>query len=196
MVLRRGLANVLLLIAVSGCAHSRRQPVVSAEPASTCDQPNVVCAWWLTATFIPADTVIQGLRVSQIRREWERATVLTLGKLPRAARADMSMLADSTGRFSVDGDFNGDGIIDRAVVGVYRSRSGETGRFLLVMTPARVEHPKVAFVALQPGMPGFSVLTYREGRLTWGACMECDDFSFVRWDGKRYVLKYALDPDS
>ena len=89
-------------------------------------------AWWLTVQFVPAADSILALPISRLDSTWSKATVLTREMMPPQARADPGVLAETTFGFCLNGDFNADGLRDRAAVGVYRTRAGAQGRFLLI----------------------------------------------------------------
>jgi hypothetical protein len=177
-------------LAVSGAACAIASPRAASAPSifESCARSN--CAWWLTAVFEPTDSLIEGIRVNRIRSDWDRASVLTLQMMPPAAAADPSNLADTSHTsFVRDADFNGDGVVDRAVVGVFRTRRGLSGQFLLIVSPAVGPHRRIAFVAAASGgSAGFSVLDWRSTTLTWAACMECDALAVLRWGRGKYSL--------
>ena len=45
-------------------------------------------AWWVTASFQPADDKIESIRVEKIDPSWEKATVLSHEILPEEAKSD------------------------------------------------------------------------------------------------------------
>jgi hypothetical protein len=151
--------------------------------------------WWIGAQFTPSDTVILGLPVRAFGRDWVRATVLSRALLPVAAKDDPSALADSNAAgFVRDDDFNGDGVVDRAVTGVFETNLCFRGRFLAILSPASSAAPRVEFVTTILGGPGFSVLLYRSRELVWQSCMECDDLNRLQWTGRSYALRHDGPP--
>ncbi|MEE9478628.1 MAG: hypothetical protein V3V71_18425 [Roseateles sp.] len=90
--------------------------------------------------------------------------------------------------FSKEGDFNADGKKDRALVGIYKDKFGNTGRFLLILTESSKKRWVKSFLYKSPGRAGFSILARERGYLAWYFCMECDVFSFVKWEHGTYVV--------
>lgn len=148
-------------------------------------------AWWLTVQFVPAADSILSLPVSRLDSSWAQATVLTREMMPRQAHADPGVLADTTFGFCLSGDFNRDGRSDRAAVGVYRTRAGDQGRFLLINTEISPDRWQKSFLHSMPGDPGFSILALdRIGGLSWWTCMKCDNWSELVWADSQYVVKH------
>jgi hypothetical protein len=169
--------------------------VESYDPRSTEKEPSAM-AWWVAIQFKPADTSIEGIPVTQIRPNWARASVLTKDSIPpQTVEEDEGhdTMDDAGAVFSCDGDFNADGVPDRAFVGVYEDTKGKPGKFLLILTRGSAGTWKVLFVDTIPGEPGFSALHLKGKRLEWWFCMQCDDFCEIIWDRTRgrFRLKYA-----
>ncbi len=149
-------------------------------------------AWWIDALFTPVDTILFGVHVRMFSADWTRASALSLDMLPREAHDDLSTLADSTrASFAHVGDFNSDGVSDRAVTGVYETAGCVRGRFLAILSPAQSPTPEVAYLVQSPGRPGFGVLWHVPGVLSWQSCMECDDLNYLVWNGDSYDLHHA-----
>jgi hypothetical protein len=141
--------------------------------------------------FVPAADSTLSLPVSRIDSTWSKATVLTREMMPRQARAEPGVLAETTFGFCLTGDFNADGRRDRAAVGVYRTRAGVQGRFLLINTEISPDRWQKAFLHSMPGDPGFSILSLdRTGGLIWWTCMKCDNWSELVWADSQYVVKH------
>jgi hypothetical protein len=148
-------------------------------------------AWWLTVQFVPTADSILALPISRLDSSWAQATVLTREMMPRQARADPGVLGETTFGFCLNGDFNADGLGDRAAVGVYRTRAGVQGRFLMIITAIGPDRWQKAFLHSMPGDPGFSILSLdRTGGLGWWTCMKCDSWSELAWADSQYVLKH------
>jgi hypothetical protein len=74
------------------------------------------------------------------------------------------------------------GHVERALVGVYETKSGKLGHFLLIIVPRKERKPIVKALFESGDDAGFSALTYHEGRLRWWFCMLCGDgVSVVAW---------------
>lgn len=168
------------------------QPAVAQSTAESAPDSHHEYAWWVTARFAPAADTILSLPVNLIDSSWSKATVLTRDLMPSRAGDDPSALASATTfGFCFDGDFNRDGKKDRAAVGVYQTRSGEQGRFLLILTETGPDRWQKTFLHTFPGDPGFSLLSLeRGGGLGWWTCMACDNWAELAWADTAYVLKF------
>ena len=145
--------------------------------------------WYVGMNFEPTSTVVKGIPVVSLDESWILARCLTKKDVPEKEMKDFEKYDETWGyAFQKEGDFNKDGKPDRAVVGVYKDKDGNTGRFLLVLT--RLQNKWVKSVLFKrPGRPGFSIL----GKLTkkslrWSFCMECDDISYIKWEKDHYAL--------
>ncbi len=152
---------------------------------------HVTYAWWITVRFRPNGDSIAGIPIRSVDSTWTGALALNRAVLPPEAQRDPSSLADSLVAFTLDGDFNRDGAPDRALVGVYQTAAGATGRFLLILT-LRGKRWQKADVLKEPGDPGFSVLTVHGDTLSWWDCMECDFGFEVAWNGHEYAVLPAV----
>jgi hypothetical protein len=111
--------------------------------------------------------------------------------MPTEAKADFGWMRKKRFAFQVDQYFKRPGLEDRELCGVYETRDGKRGRFVLVLERRPGSSWKAAFVEQLPGEPGFSVLLRTRKGLLWGRCMMCDG------DFEPLVLKkgkYYLDP--
>ncbi|HAA03111.1 MAG TPA: hypothetical protein DCE18_07045 [Syntrophobacteraceae bacterium] len=184
-----GILWLLLALLISATSLEARMEVV--DPRSDGREPTSY-AWWVALEFKPMDTAIEGIPVQQIRPDWIRASILTKESIPpKAFQEDggRDSMADARVAFSRDGDFNGDGIPDKAVVGTYEDRKGGLGQFLLILTRGTGEAWKVLVVNVAAGKPGFSALRAKGKRLQWWFCMQCDDFVEVLWDAKKKTFR-------
>jgi hypothetical protein len=144
--------------------------------------------WWTTAQLTPSAESIATLPVARIDPTWSRATVLTLSLLPR--RAEEDLWADTPhGGFVCEGDFNRDGRKDRAFAGIYETKSGGFGRFLLILTESTPGRWEKAFLDAEPGEAGFSVLWPVGGGLGWSFCPACDTWTHLVWADTGYVFR-------
>ena len=144
-------------------------------------------ASWPTMTFVPSGTEIDSIPVALIDSTWVLATPLAERMLPPHDSTGPFALADSVG-FQFDGDFNGDDVLDRARVGVYRDRDGNEGSFLVILSRPDSVHWSPAFVATEPGEPRFSVLVNDRAGLIWAECMTCGRWRPVFWSEGRWTL--------
>lgn len=147
-------------------------------------------AWWKTFELEPRDTELLEVPVDRVNREWVRATALESSALSAAQRAE---LAGKKRQFVVNGDFNGDGRPDRALVGVYQDKQGKRGSFVALFTRRddRTWQPVYSEVGDEPLQ--FSVLHQPPDnpyRLYWDHCLDCRSSAAVIWGGNFYFLSY------
>jgi hypothetical protein len=146
-------------------------------------------AWWLTARFAPQDVAIEAIPVRELDPSWVAASALKAAVLPAQASSAGESVEAHGGAFEVSSDFDRDGRIDRALVGVYKTDSGDVGRFLLVLTVGKRGMWSKRALFKQQGEAGFSVLFLQRGRLVWGFCMECDSSCDVTPQRRAWTLK-------
>lgn len=163
--------------------------------------------------YTPTMETIEGIPVNQIDGSWSETIVLTndnftscldLGKLPFLDEEEKKIAANMKKygyEFSREGDFNNDGIKDKALVGVYRDKSGKIGNFLLVITESAPQKWRKDFLVKLPSEKlaktyfcFFSVLTGRRYNLVqWSSCMNCDIYYILTWNNGKYNLEYSGD---
>jgi hypothetical protein len=122
---------------------------------------------------------VASIPIKYLDADWSAAEVLTRKLLPPEAASDPSSLTNPAFGFSREGDFNSDGLKDKALVGVYRTKAGQTGTFLLVLTRQVSGKWQKVFLEKVPGTPGFSVLWSDGKAVRWYHCMECDTFAVL-----------------
>lgn len=150
-------------------------------------------AWWVTARFEPRDERIEGIPLAQLGSDWLRASVVRASALPPQAREQDESLRDHGFDLIVEADMDGDSRPERAVVGVFQTNSGGTGRFLLVLGRRDGNEPwRKRAVFTIPGEPGFSAIALRDGRLQWVTCLECDTGCEVVRGAGRFRLQCQL----
>ncbi|MHC4072257.1 MAG: hypothetical protein ACYTGS_09535 [Planctomycetota bacterium] len=151
--------------------------------------------WTLTTTFTPTETEILGIPVKAIDRTLKRVLILRYEILPEPGKKDFARWAHKRFHFERVGDFNADGNMDKALVGVYEDGSGQFGRMLLILTNKESGKWTKYYIVKWPDKPGFSVLFGKKNRLQWGDCMECDSAWMVVWSAERYTLVEGYYPD-
>ena len=169
---------------------TRGLPAVSTTVATldtAASVPSSSQAWWLWARFTPVGDAIEGIPVAQLDPEWTRASMLSRQALPPEAKSQPGLLPDSTIDFVQDGDFNDDDVADRAIVGVYETRTGTRGSFLLILTHTAGQWQR-SFLHKYEAEAGFLVLQHDTAGITLWGCMECDSYAQLRWNGKAYEL--------
>lgn len=160
--------------------------VVSIEAAAQ----GISYAWWITATFQRNDEAVEGIPVRELNSGWLRASTITASALPSEATQAGETVEEHGFSFVLDADLDGDGRNERALVGVFQTVSGETGRFLLILGKPSSRGPWVKRALFsEKGAPGFSAVALLDGRLQWVTCLECDIGCEVVRSWWRYRLK-------
>jgi hypothetical protein len=139
----------------------------------------------------PTGTSILDIPVSKLDPAWEVASLVNEANLPKDAKDDLARATDPHFRFVLEGDFNRDKRPDRVVVGVYRTRGGDEGQFLLILTDAGSKKWEVSYLSKYPGSPGPSLLYHSPDALTWVPCTACDVWADVSWKRGRYRTEWA-----
>src|SRR5713101_7197252 len=121
---------VLLLLAATWVS-----AVYACDPQAQIAERPLHDAWWLRIRFMPCDSEIYGIPVQKIDPSWRRASVMQLKHIP-IPELHQQGLAFGKLHFELNSDFNRDGRPDRAAVGVYETKDGKTGRFMLIVTRA------------------------------------------------------------
>lgn len=140
--------------------------------------------WWRTIRFLPLQESVRGVPAASLDPAWVKVSELRKEDIPRELLLENGedVMEGSDLAFSRQGDFNRDGVPDAALVGVYRSRTGETGSFLLILTKAEGDAWSVAHVASWPGVPGFRALSKESETIEVWACLQCGEAVEFRWD--------------
>ena len=144
-------------------------------------------AWWVKIRFTPCDSSIGGIPVQKIDPSWRRASSLKQEYIPKSFlfQSGQNLLERAGLSFELAGDFNSDGMPDRALVGVYEGKDDETGRFLLVTTEKSPGRWVPVFLELLPGKPGFLALSRDSVGIQLWNCMECDVVSYLAWSAEQ-----------
>lgn len=180
----RRIISAGLVAALAACGDSRSQ-TARLEAASA--MPH------LGAVAKPRETRVYGIPIHVIDTSWVAATVLA--RSAAVADSGNQALADASTRESyLDGDFDRDGVRERAVVGVYRDRAGENGRFVLILTRQGNRWQK-AFAASVAGRGDVTFLSRSASdTVVWHDCAQCDSAAArVFWDGGQYAIRWAVD---
>jgi len=172
---------VLILLAATWAS-----AVYACDPQAQIDESPLSKAWWLRIRFSPCDSEIYGIPVEKIDSSWRLASVNQLKHIPKSAlyESGQNDLADGKLHFELNGDFNRDGRPDRAAVGVYETTTGQTGRFMLIVTQTGSGAWSPVFLVSHPGKPGFYALGRNRSRIVTWTCMECDGNSELEWNAK------------
>jgi hypothetical protein len=157
-------------------------------------------AWWLRTMFAPMSETVRGFRASELNPDWVRVSELRLDALPRAILEIEMPRQDWTPSFSLEGDFNDDGVMEAAFVGVYEERTGHIGTFVAILTTANTGQRRVAAcfnVSSQPEVVGLSKQAANGSGLRVFYCTNCDTGAEIVWNGldKRYEFNFDEPPD-
>ena len=187
-----------LLVLLSAVACGRPMP-----PAKTCSpqlgghasftfDSTSRGAWYLNTRFSPTDSVAYGIPVRRLDKTWQAAAAITPAILPAAATTDSLTSPTANFGFRIDGDFNHDGHVERAIVGVYRRTTGAEGQFLVILACEMSGAWKPVFLDSNPVAPTASFLFRQPGdTLEWSDCTACDAPDVqVFWDGTRFVSRW------
>jgi hypothetical protein len=170
--------SILLVLAflftVGGraCASEARDFVtVDPEPE---DHP-----WWARARFHPFETAVRSIPVQRINKDWCKASEFRRELFPLELQEDLKLQ-----NFAVDGFFIGSKVRQTALVGVYETCDGVTGKFLLVVGWPRQGAPTVMFLRGGPFDHQFTtVVADKEHSSIWiWTCMDCDSGVQLKWD--------------
>ena len=146
-------------------------------------------AWYTRTEFVAADTSYRGISINDINPAWEKFSVLSYDILPKEAKEDVEWMKKEGFGFKKRGDFNNDGQVDEAVVGVYLNKEGEKGIFLMIITKRQKGNWRKLFLNESPGEASFSVLYGPKGKLYWSECLDCGGGPELKWDGKKVHLR-------
>jgi len=152
-------------------------------------------AWWMTTTLNPKDSVVEGIPAWKIDHSWSLASPITRALFPPGWERDAGSLT-SDSAFRCEGDFNGDGRRDLAIAGVFRSKRGTSGGFLLILTRGSHARWEVAFLERHESAHNFSSVSCQGRSISWFFCLDCDAYVNVEWDGKRYRTRAPAFPGS
>jgi hypothetical protein len=176
---------LLMLLSCSTAANKQLITRVSPEPKDY--------AWWLRIEFVPVHNEIRGVPVHQIDPSWRLASELRKEAIPPELLLERGtdIMQESGLYFSLQGDFNNDGIEDLVLVGVYENKSNERGSFVLILSRNDERKWRKSFLGYL-GKPGFAALDNKTGSVRVWFCMECDYGASLVWD--KETKKYLLRP--
>jgi hypothetical protein len=155
-------------------------------------------AWWVTAEFEPKNDNIENIPVNKIDKSWDKAEALSWKRISKDGLEkdlDTGSIDLERYNFFFTGDFNNDGKQDKAIVGVYKNKNGQTGTFLLILSRANTGKWEKSFLKCIDGKPGFSILWKAKEGFDWCSCLECDHCAEIRWNGKEYIVDWGSEED-
>jgi hypothetical protein len=156
-------------------------------------------AWWVSADFHPFTTEVRGIPVSQIRKNWCKATEFRKDLIPRELVVDergVDAMQAAEMSFAMEGRFDGSATTQVALVGVYQECSGKKGRFILILDQPGDGKAKIRFVnAIQTDHQFGALQKGKDNTIVAWSCMECDGSSVLKWDRKKRKFDWLPEPD-
>lgn len=156
-------------------------------------------AWWVLADFHPFTTEVRGIPVSQIRKNWCKATEFRKDLIPRELlfEGGADGMEASKLSFAIEGHFDGSSRKQIALVGVYQECAGQKGSFILILDqPIAHEKAKIRFVSAVPTDRQFGALEQgKDNAIIAWSCMDCDGYSVLRWDPKKHKFDWLPEPE-
>jgi hypothetical protein len=173
---------VFLAVFLSACTARQATEIDRSEA------PDI--PWWTKLDFTPKDSAIRGVPVEKLDPSWHRASELKKPEVPQKALYNgVDMMDEEDVHFSIEEDFNQDGILDLATAGVYEAKTGTRGNFVLILTKEPSGGWRTVFLDFGAETAGFLALRWRDGILEVWPCMECDAVNLLRWSArfKEYI---------
>lgn len=153
-------------------------------------------AWWLIADFHPFTTEVRGIPANQIRKNWCKATEFRKDLIPRDLLFEdgTDAMEESKLSFAIEGQFDGTATRQVALVGVFQECAGPKGRFILILDQPAVGTPNIRIVSAVREDRQFGALQKgKNSSIVVLTCMQCDDFSILKWDRRK--RKFGRQPD-
>ena len=139
-------------------------------------------AWWLRIKFVPRANAIRGIPADQLDPSWYRVSELRRGLIPQDLVSGKEGGLAWNPNFAVEGDFNGDGRPDHALIGVYEDKNGKFGNFLLILTRASDGKWEKAYLKSFEGNQGPIDLSWNGKTLKLLFCASCDADLWIEWN--------------
>ena len=149
-------------------------------------------AWWVNIEFKPTDTIIEGMPVAEIDNSWKYATLLKRSIIPKMALDSdrFDPMTEYNYKFTIEKDINKNGVLEKIVTGVFEDKNGNKGRFFLILEKSKGKWIKL-YLYKSGKKPGFNILKETDaGEIFWTYCMECGMAGYIKWDGKKYYVKW------
>jgi hypothetical protein len=166
------------------------------QPFMTVDREQLrTSAWWVVAEFHPTTKEVRGIPAAKIDKNWCKATELRKDLLPKDIVMEGGRDSMEGYSFAVEGNFDGSGKKQVALVGVYEDCSGTTGHFFMVLDQPTGGRPKVRFLSSSPDQHPFAALTVKDKTITLWGCLECDNNATLEWDRKQKKFAWRAEPE-
>lgn len=171
-------SKVLILSLIAGAFVS--SPSIAGETSTL--EPNK--AWWTVKKFCAEKSNITELPVSKLNPDWEYITVFDKSyfeeTLPEYQYLDIQ---SSSLKFSIRANLDDEPSEERVIVGVYKTKSAQQGRFLAIL-----RNSSVVKVFTHQGDAGYSSLFYDGEAVRWYKCMQCSDYDSIFWSGTSFTF--------
>lgn len=163
-----------------------------------------IITWHQLIEYEPTENKIEGIPIEELDKDWTKVFMLTKKNFLSDSHIvkmfdvekDIKYMDGHGYDFSKKGDFNGDGYLEKIVIGVYQDKSGQQGRFFLVLTKNNEEYWSKAFLVKVPGKAGFSVLSGENNSVDWSFSIgRDDDYYTLAWSNGRYELSHFPKPE-
>ena len=153
-------------------------------------------SWWLWAEFEPVHKSIRGIPIGQIDPSWVKASELNLKSVPKSfinypdedpkKRDIVCSKAD---------DYDHDGNIELAIVGIFKSRANIYGSFVAIFKKKDKSEWSLSYVHQLPGRSGFLMIPSKSKTLEIWPCLDCDTFYSIIWNQKRKSYEWQVHTD-
>ena len=142
-------------------------------------------AWWMTIEFPVTETKILSHPVSDLNKNWQKASLLTDALLKKHTTPEQYQeFKDSKMQFQPTLDMNNNGIKEQFYTGVYKDKNKQTGKFVAIF-----ESNSLIKIFAQSEKPGYNALLHENDRISWYQCMQCGEYEAIKWNGKTYGLE-------
>jgi hypothetical protein len=200
-ILRAGrdlISRVVVLTSVLGIFLLTVAPISAQTRFVTINGDLKQIAWWVLADFQPFTTEVRGIPANQIRKNWCKATEFRKDLIPRELLFENGSdeMEQANLSFAMEGHFDGSPTTQIALVGVYQECSGKKGRFILIIDRPAGGPAKIRFVnAVETDRQFGALAKGKDNTLVAWACMECDNYSVLKWNRKNRKFEWQPTPD-
>jgi hypothetical protein len=196
---RSALGQALRWAAVLGATFVLALSQVSAQQSFvTINGDLKTTAWWVLADFQPFTAEVRGIPAGHIRKNWCKATEFRKDLIPRELLFENGSdeMEQAQLSFAMEGRFDGSLSTQVALVGVYQECAGKKGRFILIIDRPAGGPPKIRFVdAVETDRQFGALAKGKDNTLIAWACMECDNYSVLKWNPKSRKFEWLPKPN-
>ncbi len=156
-----------------------------ADSGSSVNQHGPQESWWLSKEFTALENEILGIPLAEINKDWKSVSILNKEFLKKHLNTkEYSFIQDSSLVFSLEVDLDGNVQLERILVGIYKSYTGEVGRFIAIKQGRRI----IEYFS-HMGFSGYSSLHLEGNKVKWYKCMACNDYDLIHKVDSGYVLE-------